>query len=410
MRGCDRLWAAYVALLAAFALLTWVIPTPVTAVSIAALFGTAGLFLLAAVAAAIRFRRDGRAGVRSGWPGIFTLLVVQLFAYAFLYGASVFCSLTAAIVVEAALWLLAAAVLAGEDRLRRFGHWIVRRRKAVIRTAAAAVAAILILWAAIPLVRYQWAAAQLRQGRYEAAAQAFGRLNGYWDSDAQMRESRYRLGRQLAEAGEYEEAFGVLCDMEEYADVRAYIDGSDELSAFREKFAPYDVGNTVEMGSWNETALTWRVLDREENRRLLLCDQLVAQAPYHAELAIVSWETCDLRAWLNGPFAEGAFSAAESARIVETALANDDNAEYRTDGGNDTVDRVFLLSLADVQAIYENHLPWLRADTSWWLRSPGCSRVDAVTVYDSGGINGIGTNVNWDRGGVRPAIWIDLTK
>ena len=91
-------------------------------------------------------------------------------------------------------------------------------------------------------------------------------------------------------------------------------------------------------------------------------------------------------------------------------MVNADNAEYRTNAGNDTVDRVFLLSLSEFETLLEVHGDWKKASDSWWLRSPGCSRIDAVVIYASGGVNGIGTNVDWDRVCVRPALWIDVLK
>lgn len=89
---------------------------------------------------------------------------------------------------------------------------------------------------------------------------------------------------------------------------------------------------------------------------------------YHTEqdydLDNVTWETCTLRSWLNGygagsnkqsvdyrrkNFIGRAFTALEQEAVASTSLENTDSIDGGTKGGNDTTDKIFLLSESDVE-------------------------------------------------------------
>lgn len=147
--------------------------------------------------------------------------------------------------------------------------------------------------------------------------------------------------------------------------------------------AEAEVGELVCMGTYLQTRnsdttepIRWRVLDRDGDRVLLLCEPLLDSFSYnynpdHAVLTDVTWETCSLRAFLNDP--EGflsMFTADEIARMQITHLENKSaNEELMAQWGAledqgeakysdlavqdrpddpDTDDRVFLLSYQEV--------------------------------------------------------------
>ena len=77
----------------------------------------------------------------------------------------------------------------------------------------------------------------------------------------------------------------------------------------------------------------------------------------------VTWETCTLRSWLNGYGAEAnvckndysfdnfvdyAFTPEEKAAIQTTYIMNKSSLDYETEGGNNTTDQLYLLSLDEV--------------------------------------------------------------
>ena len=61
----------------------------------------------------------------------------------------------------------------------------------------------------------------------------------------------------------------------------------------------------------------------------------------------MTWEKSTLRKWLNKKFMNRAFSSSEQEAIRTTKVINEDNYYYKTDGGNDTLDKIYLLSLSE---------------------------------------------------------------
>lgn len=85
----------------------------------------------------------------------------------------------------------------------------------------------------------------------------------------------------------------------------------------------------------------------------------------------------------------------------------------KTDGGNNTTDKVFLLSIDEVNMYFASdseRMATLSDGTSvyWWLRSPGYYDKNAAGVAGSGWVRDDGNRVNDDNVGIRPALWINL--
>lgn len=401
----------YAALLIAFVLLAVLIPSEPTAVFYIAVVSMAVMFVIAGVEGVrwIRFRE--KQGLNVVWPEIFTLLVIQAILFVALDFGSVFCSTGIAVTLELFMYMMVLVCVVGEERLRDGVRWLYRHRRAAMGTVLAVMIAIPVIYFGTPFVQYKWAAGLLEKGDYERAAAWFGRLGDYDDAETQRQESLYRLGMQLNESGDHKQAYFVLGDVLDYDGVEAYIAGDESMLEMREKYAAYDIDSVLTMGEYGDKAIEWQVLDQQGSKRLLFVTDEIARKAYNDEFDIVSWETCTLRAWLNGEFLKTAFTDSERVLIVETELENKDSELYRTDGGNDTVDRVFLLSLDEAE-VYRQGRKQLFSDNeiTSWLRSPGCSRIDAAMITMGGGVDGMGNNVDNARMGVRPAIWIDLNE
>lgn len=94
-----------------------------------------------------------------------------------------------------------------------------------------------------------------------------------------------------------------------------------------------------------------------------MADKNLDVQSYNYTITDVTWETCTRRSWLNGygaeknkegkdysgsGFLDNAFSADEQSAIQTANVVNDDNPNHGTEGGNDTTDKVYLLSVGEV--------------------------------------------------------------
>ncbi len=177
---------------------------------------------------------------------------------------------------------------------------------------------------------------------------------------------------------------------------------------------PFDADGT-------KRPIKWLVLKREGKRALLFSAYGLDVKPYNEELEAVTWETCTIRKWLNEDFYNATFLKEEKDRIFLTQIKNSDNPKYQTPGGNDTEDRVFLLSTKEAEEYLTEAFERRIAPTSyavrqrtsiygccgWWLRSPGNSAYNVTYVFDNGFIYDFPDAVNSENV-VCPALWVNL--
>lgn len=95
----------------------------------------------------------------------------------------------------------------------------------------------------------------------------------------------------------------------------------------------------------------WRVLDRQNDTALIIADEIIEMRPYHADYVDITWAKCSLRAYLNSEFYY-TFTATEKSKIITVLNQNHDNPWYGAKGGDDTEDKVFILSLEDAVCRY----------------------------------------------------------
>jgi hypothetical protein len=155
----------------------------------------------------------------------------------------------------------------------------------------------------------------------------------------------------------------------------------------------------------------WRVLDIEGGKALVISEDILSTRAYHSVRTDITWEHSDIRQYLNGEF-YNSFSPADQARIAETNVINSDNPQYGTPGGNNTTDKVFLLSIDEANQYFANISARVAMDSSgtawwWWLRSPGYYSNFAAHVRSGGLLHIYGYFVYYDSGGVRPALWLN---
>ncbi len=186
-------------------------------------------------------------------------------------------------------------------------------------------------------------------------------------------------------------------------------------------FGRYEQDNNTDNGPED---IEWQILAVEDVRVLLISRYALDAKPYNENFADVTWETCTLRAWLNGEFYDSAFSPEEKGRIREVINPNPDNPDWGTTGGNVTADRFFLLSIDEVNKYFSDDGSRMCEATAyakakragadnengnswWWLRSPGMSVYHALSVGTDGCVYEW-RGVHFTDTGVRVAFWLDL--
>ena len=204
----------------------------------------------------------------------------------------------------------------------------------------------------------------------------------------------------------------------------------ESSSQKKDKNPEYKVGETIEFGNYpqeedgTEKPIEWIVMKNEGNQVLLLSKYVLDEKPYNEELEEAIWETSDIRKWLNNEFYTTAFNKAEKVKIQTSLIKNEDNSWSGTSGGNDTEDKVFLLSEKEAETLFSNDEERIakateyaeksgvyvneKKEAEWWLRSPGRYSSDAAAVYDDGLIYLYGYYVYSDYEGVRPALHLNL--
>ena len=169
--------------------------------------------------------------------------------------------------------------------------------------------------------------------------------------------------------------------------------------------------------------IKWRVLQSENGEAFLLSDVILDKQLYNENDKYVTWEKSSLRAWLNKKFINTAFSDEEKEKINITEIVNQDNPVYGIEGGNNTFDKIFLLSLSEVSEQQDGEKYGFlddeiracgKSDFSktvswWWLRSPGRNSFSAAEVDCCGWILRCGVDVCYDSDGVRPALHLNLS-
>ncbi|MBO5287565.1 MAG: hypothetical protein J6B34_05520, partial [Clostridia bacterium] len=198
-----------------------------------------------------------------------------------------------------------------------------------------------------------------------------------------------------------------------------------EEEAVYNKFNP---GTIHKMGVYNHGMqiedIEWRVLERDGNRALLISNHIIDRQKFNESSENTSWEKCSLRKWLNNDFYNTAFSSSEKSRILTTSLKNVPNPRHGTSSGNDTNDKIFLLSIDEVKKYFPSDA-YTRCQVTlfaknkgaycdgayfgnWWLRTSGQFAQNATYIFDIGGVSAMGYDVTGTIFGVRPAMWISL--
>ncbi|MBL4931609.1 DUF6273 domain-containing protein [Clostridium paridis] len=213
-------------------------------------------------------------------------------------------------------------------------------------------------------------------------------------------------------------------------------------------------GEIITFGTYPQTAegtdstpIRWRVLQNSGSELFLLSEDILDCKRYHGKSADIkwrdcvdiTWRDCDLRKWLNDEFYNIAFTYQEKELIKSTYCT------YNGEGTPDTEDKIFLLSVNEIQDLSEMHGKELRRAVGtdyakkekadgcnlyiydktnknnyiirngeeigcswWWLRTQGNKPSRAFFIGTNCSVHSYANNSS-ARDGVRPALKINLT-
>lgn len=214
----------------------------------------------------------------------------------------------------------------------------------------------------------------------------------------------------------------------------------------------YDWNDSEDYHYFRYEPVKWRVLKVNGNTALLMTDRAIDNQPYSGDGISITWENSTIRSYLNGygrsynangkdysssNLMDSAFDAKEQSSIKTTYVLNKNSVRYNTNGGNNTNDKIFLLSQAELYAGAEaaaygfissnddideakfcESTTYAKAmgaavtqnaynDCYWWTRSPGRETYNAAYIAygrcEHFGLSATGSSA------VRPALNLDIS-
>lgn len=117
-------------------------------------------------------------------------------------------------------------------------------------------------------------------------------------------------------------------------------------------------------------AIKWRVLNVSNGGALLLRRSSLGEVSDIIKIVRILLEKSSIRSWLNaqdtinnqeginyrkGNFLNEAFFLSEQAVILPRNIANKNNATYNTSGGNNTLDKIFLLAETQICGLMQKY-------------------------------------------------------
>lgn len=276
----------------------------------------------------------------------------------------------------------------------------LEKKDVVVRLSKLAITVIVII-AAIILsttspVKYNYANICKVIGSYSTAIQTYKKLGDYKDSTEKLMESRYLYGLAAEKSHDYVTA------RKEFSAVGTYKD-SDNKKVEMEKLI---ILSSKKGGLVSVAGFDWIIVDRYDNKALLMKKTAITGVAYNDTLETTTWESSTLRQRLNSTFINNNFSEAEIKQIALVNSAGEGNLIYGTSGGNTTLDSLFILSIKEQKKYMDmGKLPKLKGNS--WLRNPGNSLESAAFLSSDGSIMNYGYAVSSTNLVTYPCMWFN---
>ncbi len=183
-----------------------------------------------------------------------------------------------------------------------------------------------------------------------------------------------------------------------------YTDFEDKLVLVEKNLmANADFGDKVYFGGED-----WFLADRIGSRCLLIKKNAItpdAELVFSDSSANTSWESSSMRRYLNSVYFGESFSEKEKELIIESTIKADINNVYKGVKVNDTKDKVFLLSVDELNR-YTDYIN-KTTKSGWWTRTPGANEGTLVFVDINKKILYYGYEMTEESIKMKPIIWVD---
>lgn len=230
---------------------------------------------------------------------------------------------------------------------------------------------------------------------------------------------KYNKAVSLYKNGDYASSYSMFNELGDYKDSESYKEKAYP-GYVKSNLSNCSIGDIVKMGSYEQDndssngkeVIEWKVLAKEGNKVLLISQYALNYQQYNTSRTDVTWETCSLRLWLNDEFYNEAFSDTDKQLITTSTVTADKNPSYGTNQGNDTSDKVFLLSINEVNKYFssssDKECKYKYKDNCWWwLRTSGSSSINAAYVSIDGSVYAYG-RIGDSGSATRPAMWVSI--
>lgn len=184
--------------------------------------------------------------------------------------------------------------------------------------------------------------------------------------------------------------------------------------------------------------LQWLILDKMDDKVLLLSKFIIDCKVFDNDINNKNWEKSYLRKWLNEDFYNAVFDEKEKTLIIKNEYENTEDLRFSLNNENSTIDSVTVLSVKEIEKYFKDELKskdyfsnkllatralsdviistniaspyseeWYSGNSYYWTRSLSKLNNDIVCVNEDGTYSmGIESNADWI--GVRPAIWVKI--
>ncbi|MBR3241919.1 MAG: TIR domain-containing protein [Parasporobacterium sp.] len=182
-----------------------------------------------------------------------------------------------------------------------------------------------------------------------------------------------------------------------------------------------EIGQTVYFGRYlrkgqnRHIPLEWIVLEKRNDDILLISKCAVEKMPFQNNTGIVTWNSSDIKEWLNNSFYKTTFNIQEKGLMVDLDSESNEKAKssQKRDSFGET--KVSLLTAREAKRLFSSDTARRTSmlydvsrdqNCAWWLRSRGAMS-DFVSYVDNGGtvIEG-GCSAIDGENAVRPVILV----